>query len=285
MMRAVCMLLAAGAMALGQDRGEDLVPYSTEEVEDLIETFLQTYRDKDVPEGDAVSVLADLKKAWSYLESKGEDKSRKEERLQRKTISLVIERGLFVRNRPWVSLKCVRILGELGVAEADKDLRKWLEKTLDEKSPDLRCVECGFQSLAWIGAEDSESLDLAIDYASKGKHRDAGVASLALRACYEWRHLEPKVREELFEGVLDHLLDLWGKMKSGDAKQRASHEERYNMVKAEGLRCLEELAGDGSKFANPLEADVWKKAHKKMKWEPYTGPRFRAKEKRDGNAP
>jgi hypothetical protein len=285
MRRALCLLLAAGAVALGQDREEDLVPYSSEEVENLIETFLHTYKDKDVPEGDALSVLANLKKAWRYLESRGEDKTKDEEKLQRKVISLISERGLFVRKRPSVSLECARILGELGAAAADEDLRKWLERVLDEKLPALRRVECGFQSLAWIGAQDGESLDLVLDYASKGKHRDSGVASLALRACYEWRHLEPRVREEFFGEIVDYLLGLWGGMGRGDFDERTKHEERYSAVRDEGLRCLEQLAGDGSKFANPLEADEWRKDHEKMKWQAYTGPRFRAKKaKKDENA-
>lgn len=281
MTRALCILLAAGAVALGQEREKELVPYAPEEVENLIETFLKTYKDRDVPEGDAICVVANLGKAWSYLESKGQDKTKDEEKLQRKVISVISEKGLFARKRPWVGLECARVLGELGAADADEDLRKWLERVLDEKSPDLRWVKCGFRSLAWIGAEDGESLDLVLDYASKGKHRDSSVASLALRACYEWRHLEPKVRQELFGEILDYLLGLWRKVRSADA-----YEERYNAVKDEGLRCLEELAGDGSEFANPLEASEWKRAHKKMKWLPYTGPRFRVDAaKTDGNSP
>lgn len=279
MMRTLGMLLVVGAVALGQDSEDELIPYSAEEVEALIETFLDTYKDKDVPEGDAVSVLADLKKAWRYLESRGKHRTREEEKLQKKVISLISKRGLFVRKRPWVSLECARILGELGAAEADDDLRKWLKEVLDERSPDLRWVECGFQSLAWIGAQDSESLDLVLDYASKGKHRDSSVASMALRACYEWHHLEPKVRERLFGEILDYLLGLWGGAKDG----RAKYEERYDTVREEGLRCLEQLAGDGSEFANPLEADEWKKTHEEMEWQPYTGPRFRARE--DKNSP
>jgi hypothetical protein len=141
-------------------------------------------------------------------------------------------------------------------------------------------VECGFLSLARIGAQGSESLDLVLDHATKGKHPRAAVASLALRACYEWRHLEPEVREKFFGEILDYLLGVWGRMKGGDAAE----EERYNAVKDEGLRCLEQLAGDGSKFADPLEANEWRNAHKKMKWRPYTGPRFRAKEAREGES-
>jgi len=135
-------------------------------------------------------------------------------------------------------------------------------------------VEHGFQSLAWIGKEDKGTLDLVLDYASKGKHPDNTVAAQAIKACYQWRHLDGKTRKEFFEKICMYLEGLHSGMTGGDPKRRSSYETRYKAVENEGKDCLREL-GDGTAFADPKAARAWFNDNKKGKWEDYTGPRFR----------
>jgi hypothetical protein len=66
-------------------------------------------------------------------------------------------------------------------------------------------------------------------------------------------------------------------MRGGDANKRAVYEQRYNAVKNDAMTALKELAGDGTTFKDPTEAQAWWNDNKKRKWEDYTGPRFRKK--------
>jgi len=277
--RLFCILLGAAGLALAQEQAEELVAYSPEEIDNLMNTFLQTYKNKKAPEDDAIATLANLKGAYRYIEAKGEGKTKDDEKLQKEIIKLIAKKGLFARNRDRVNLECARVLGELGDEDANKDLRRWLEGILDAKSPMPQCVEYGFQSLAWIGSDDRQSLDLALDYATKGKHPDIGVAAQAMKACYQWRKLDANTREDFFKKISGYLQGLYSKAHGGDPKQRGTYEGRYNAVKEEGLKALEELAGDGSKFADPNAAVEWLKENKRRKWEPYVGPRYRVAEK------
>ena len=74
--RLFCILLGVAGLALAQEASEELVAYSPEEIDNLMNTFLQTYKNKKAPEDDAISTLANLKGAWRYLESKGEGKTK-----------------------------------------------------------------------------------------------------------------------------------------------------------------------------------------------------------------
>ena len=277
---APALVLLCG-LAWTQDRAEELTPYSVTEVENLLHTFKQTYKNKNQPEEDAVSVLGNMKKAYLYLmRQRGEGDepiTKEEEKAAEKIVDMIAKRGLKVRNRPLVSLECARVLGEIEAEDGAKDLGKWLEGVLDEKAPLPQHVEYGFLSLAWIGPDHSPSRDLVLKYATTGKHNDIGVASQALRACYEWRELDGKDRKEFFEKILGYLGGLWSSMKGGEAKYRATYEQRYNAVKDHGLRALTELCTDGTKFTDPTAAQEWWNEHKKEKWDDYYGPRERAK--------
>ena len=151
----------------------------------------------------------------------------------------------------------------------------------DRIGPHVESVEYGFQSLAWIGSQDRRTLDLILDYATKGKHPDMSVAANALRACYQCKSLDKKMRMEFFKKINGYLGGLYSSMRGGDAKKRATYEQRYNAVKEDGLTALRELAGDGTVFKDPAQARTWWNDNKKRKWEPYTGPRFRDKAKKD----
>lgn len=272
-------LLLALLLAAGLTRAEDkeLTAYSLPEIDGLMQSFKQTYKNKKAPEEDAISSIIDLKKAYRYLDSKGEEKTKPEAKAQKDIIALIAKKGLFVKKRPQVALECARVLGEIGDVSASGHMRKWMEKVLDQKSPNASWVEYGFQSLAWIGAEDSRTIDLMLDYATKGKHQETQVTAYAIKAVAQWRHLDGKTRKTFFNKVNMYVGGLYSNMRGGDANKRAVYEQRYNAVKNDAMATLKELAGDGTAFKNPEEAQKWWNDNKKRKWEDYVGPRFRKK--------
>ena len=278
-MRVACaltVLLALGATALAEGE-EELTPYSVPEIEQFLKVFKQTYNNTKQPEDDAIAVLADLQNAYRYIDSKGDTASKDETKAQKKIISYV-EKGLKARKRPMVTLECARALGKIGDPTGAKGLLRWMDKVvLDAKSVNPNWVETGFLSLARIGGEDKQTLDLLIAYSS-GRHVDISVAPPALRACYEWRSLSGKNRKELFEKVLNYLNSLWSNARGGDPKKRGLYDKRYKTVSEEGLKALKELSGADKSFANPEKALAWWKDNKRRRWEDYVGVSFREKE-------
>jgi len=273
---APALLLLAG---LAPAQETELTPYTVAEVENLITSFKQTYKNRKTPQEDAVSTLANLKKAYFYMvrtRPEGEEVPKDEEDAAEDIVKLIARRGLFVRKRPLVSLECARVLGEIGSMDAAKYLRKWLDKVIDEKNPHPQLVEYGFQSLAWIGPQDNSSLDLVIKSAMPGKHPDIGVTNQAMRAVWQYRELDGRMRKEFFNKVLSYIGGVYSKYKGGDAKERATYEQRYNAIKENGLKALE-LLGDGTRFPDPPAALEWWNDNKKRRWEPYYGPREKAR--------
>ena len=278
-MRMLLALLLAAGLTAAEDR--ELTAYSLAEVDGLLQSFKQTYKNRKAPQEDAISAIIDMKKAYRFLDSKGTDATKEELKATRSIIAMIGKKGLFVRKRPQVALECARVLGEIGDLSAAGYMRKWMEKVLDEKSPNASWVEYGFQSLAWIGSQDRRTLDLMLDYATKGRHSDSQVTSAAIKACYQWRHFEGKDRKIFFNKITVYVGGLYNSMRGGEAKRRAVYERRYNAVKSDAMITLKELAGDGTTFRNPAEAQKWWNDNKKRRWEAYTGPRFRAKKKKD----
>lgn len=273
-------VLVAGGLASAQEgeakAEEPVITFSDQEIKNFILTFEQTYKNKDLPQEDAVATLANLTNAYRYLGSL-DPQTKDQEKLQKEIVTLISKKGLFARKRDLVNLECARALGDLGDDRGAAPLRKWLENVLDDKSPNPMAVEYGFRSLAWIGADDRQSLDFAIDYATKGKHPDPGVAAQAIRACKEWRKMDGKDRKEAFDKICGYLQGLYSKWKGGDAKQRGVYETRYKAVEADGMDALKEL-GNGTKWDEPNKARDWFNDNKKRKWEDYVGPKFRVKE-------
>ncbi|HEX5138638.1 MAG TPA: hypothetical protein VFY93_16825 [Planctomycetota bacterium] len=250
------------------------VTFEDAEIQMFLDTFDQTYKNKDLPQDDAVATLANLKNAYNYLNAKGDQRTKEQTKLQKDIVERIAKKGLTAKKRPLVNLKCAEILGELGDEDAAGPLQKWLEGILDEKAPNPQAVEYGFQSLAWIGKEDKGTLEMVLDYASKGKHQDNTVAAQAIKACYQWRHLDGKTRKEFFDKICMFLEGLHSGMTGGDPKRRSTYETRYKAVENEGRDCLREL-GDGTVFPDPRAARAWFNENKKGKWEDYIGPRFR----------
>jgi hypothetical protein len=252
-----------------------VVAFEDSEIQMYLDTFDQTYKNKDLPQDDAVSTLTNLKNAYNFLQSRGEEKTKEQVKLQKEIIDRIAKKGLTAKNRPLVNLKCAEILGELGDEDGAAPLMKWLEKTLDEsKSPNPQAVEYGFQSLAWIGPQDNRTLEFVLDFASKGKHPDNTVAAQAIKACYQWRHLDGKMRKEFFDKICMYLEGLHSGATGGDPKRRATYEQRYKAVEADGKEALKEL-GPGTAFDDPKGARAWFNDNKRAKWDDYTGPRFR----------
>ncbi|MHC4134339.1 MAG: hypothetical protein ACYTDU_06200 [Planctomycetota bacterium] len=272
----LALLLAAG---LTWAEEKELTAYSLVEIDGLLQTFKQTYKNKKAPQEDAISAIIDLKKAYRYLASKGTEITKEEEKAQRDIISMIAKKGLFVKKRAQVALECARVLGEIGDPAAAGPMRKWMERVLDQKSPNASWVEYGFQSLAWIGAEDSRTLDLMLDYATKGRHQESQVTAYAIKACSQWRHLEGKTRKVFFNKITLYVGGLYSNMRGGDANKRSVYEQRYNAVKTDAMTALKELAGDGTTFRDPEQAQKWWNDNKKRRWEDYTGPRFRIQKK------
>ena len=271
---AVLLLLAPFVRAQAE---EELTPYSVVEIESYLKVFNQTYKDKKLPEEDAVAVLEDLRKAYLYLQSKGAELSKEEESAQRDIVKQVAK-GLKARKRPLVTLECANVLGRIGDPEGAKPLLQWMDRVvLDMKSVNTQWVEYGFRSMAAVGAEDSQTLDLLRSYAT-GKHVDPSVASHAIAAVGNWRHLKGKSRKEMFDKILGFVGGLYSNSKGGDPKKRGSFEKKYKAVEEASLKTLSELAGVEKPFKDPTEAQGWWRDNKKAKWEDYVGPPYRAKE-------
>jgi hypothetical protein len=250
------------------------VTFEDSEIQMFLDTFDQTYKNKDLPQDDAVATLTNLKNAYSFLKSKGDAQTKEQAKLQKDIVDRIAKKGLFAKKRALVNLKCAEILGELGDPDGAAPLVKWLEGILEEKSPNPQAVEYGFQSLAWIGPDDKATLELVLDYASKGKHTDNTVAAQAIKACYQWRELDGKTRKEFFDKICMYLEGLHSGATGGDPKRRSTYETRYKAVETDGKEALKEL-GDGTAFEDPRKARAWFNENKKGKWEKYVGPRFR----------
>lgn len=272
------LLLTALTMPLAaQEEESELTPYSVSEIDSFLNSFKSTYNKRGVPEEDAISVLADLRKAYLYLDSKG-DKATKDELGAKRDIVKMISRGLKARHRPLLTVECVRALEKIRDPDSARDITKWLTKVLDEKSPNPQFVEYGFLALAHIGPKDNRAIDLIIKYGTR--QTDPTVASHALKAAYEYRALDGKDRKELFKKILGTLLGLYSNWKGGDVKKRASFETKYKGISESGLRALTELSGCGKAFATPVEADEWWGDNKRSRWTDYVGPEFRKPEKK-----
>jgi hypothetical protein len=273
--RLLLALIFAAGLTWAEEK--ELTVYTVVEIDGLLQSFKQTYKNKKAPEEDAISAIIDLKKAYRYITSKGEEATKEELKAKKDIISMIAKKGLFVRKRPQVTLECARVLGEIGDPAAANYMRKWMERVLDEKSPNASWVEYGFQSLAWIGSTDRRTLDLMLDYATKGKHQETQVTAYAIKAVYQWRHFDGKTRKLFFNKINMYVGGLYNQMRGGDAKKRAVYEQRYNAVRNDAMAALKELAGDGTSFKNPEEAQKWWNDNKKRRWEEYIGPRFRSK--------
>jgi hypothetical protein len=280
------VLLLGGGLVLAQEGDPQeppkeekpaapVITFTDQEVENFIATFEQTYKNKDLPQEDAVATLANLKNAYEYLKGLGDQRSKEQAKLQKEIVTLIAKKGLFVRKRPLVNLACAQKLGEIGDPDGSAPLAKWIEGVLEDKSPNPQAVEAGFMSLAWIGPDDKTTLELVLNYASKGKHTDNTVAAHAIRACKEWRQLDGKMRKEFYDKISLYLQGLYNSWKGGDPKQKGTFEQRYKAVETDGLEALKEL-GDGTKFEDPNAAREWYNENKKKKWDDYVGPRFRA---------
>jgi hypothetical protein len=258
----------------GDPKPAEGVTFTEQEIQNLLATFDQTYKNKALPEDDAITTLANLKNAYNFLRSKGKDATKEQLKLKDDIIDRV-KKGLGARNRQRVNLASAQALGELGDPAGAATLLKWLENELDEKTLRPQAVEYGFLSLAWIGPQDKGSLEFVLDYATKGKHQDSTVAAQAIKACAQWRELDGNTRKEFFDKITMYMQGLYGKWKGGDPKTKATYEQRYKAVETDGLDALRELSTDGTKFDEPQKARDWFNENKRQKWEKYVGPRFR----------
>jgi hypothetical protein len=251
------------------------VTFEDVEIQNFLATFDETYKNKELPEADAVSTLANLKNAFMYLKGLGDKRTKEQARLQKEILDRIAKKGLNARKRPIVNIECAKALGELGDPDGAPPLLKWLEGILDEKNINPQAVEHGFQSLAYIGPQDKGTLEFVLDYASKGKHQDNTVAAQAIRACYQYRELDGKMRKEFFDKICMFLEGLHAGATGGDPKRRATYDQRYKAVEQDGKECLKELGDGTTVFDTPDKARAWFNDNKKGKWEKYVGPKFR----------
>ncbi len=257
----------------GKPQAEEIV-FTDQEILNFLDTFDQTYKNKDLPQDDAVSTLANLKNAYVFLKAKGDQQTKEQGKLQKDIVDHV-KKGLTARKRPLVNIECAKVLGELGDPDGSAPLMKWLEGVLEDKSPNPQSVEWGFQSLAYIGTGDKATLEFVLDYATKGKHQDNTVGAQAIKACYQWRELDGKMRKEFFDKICMYLQGLHSKARGGDPKQRGTYEARYKAVETDGKDALRELGDGTTSFDDPDKARAWFNDNKKQKWEKYAGPHFR----------
>lgn len=248
--------------------------FEDQEIVNFLDTFDQTYRNKDLPQDDAVATLANLKNAYLFLKSKGDQLTKEQVKLKKDIVDHV-KKGLTAKKRQLVNVECAKVLGELGDRDGAGPLVKWLEGVLEEKNPQPQSVEYGFLSLAYIGNDDKASLEFVLDYATKGKHPDNTVAANAIKACYQWRELDAKTRKEFFDKICMFLEGLHSGMTGGDPKRRGTYETRYKAVEADGKDALRELGDGTTNWDEPRKARAWFNENKKQKWEKYTGPHFR----------
>jgi len=283
-MKPACFLLTALFLLGSALRAEDLTEYSTEEIENFLQSFKSTSKDKKVPEEDANTAVAELVKAFRWLEHKAEkgEGSKDDEKLIKKIVKS-IAKGLKLRRRPLVTLECAKALGLMGHKDGAKPLSSWMDRTvLDAKSPNPQWVEYGFMAMAAIGSQDNNSMGLVTKYAG-GSHLDDTVTPLAMKAAYHWRELSPKNRKEVFKKILDYLAGRFSTMNGSDQKRKGNAEKEYKSSKRAGLKALKELSGETKGFPDPVEWNKWWRSAKKAKWETYVGVEFRKKaaEKKD----
>lgn len=250
------------------------VTFTEVEIQNFLATFADTYKNKDLPQEDAVSTLANLTSAYAFLKAKGDQRTKEELKLQKDIVDHV-RRGLTARKRGLVNIECAKVLGELGDPDGAAPLMKWLEGVLEDKSPNPQAIECGFLALAYIGPDDKATLEFVLDYASKGKHQDNTVAANAIKACYQWRELDQKWRKEFFDKICMYVHGLHSKATGGDPKQRATYDKRYKDVETDSKDALRELGDGTTNFDDPGKARLWFNDNKKQKWEKYIGPKFR----------
>jgi hypothetical protein len=276
--RVLPLLFAFALPALAQGAAkEEITPYTVEEIENYLAVFKSQYSKKKIPQEDAIAALQNLRKGYLFLDSKGDQATKDDAKLKEKIIKH-IALGLKAKDRDMVSWECAKALGALADPDGQKPLLTWMEDVvLDAKNPPIQSVEAGFLALAMIGSEDKATMDMLESYAT-GKHQDYAVASHALKAVSEWKHLDGKMRKEFFEKISQSLLGLYSNWKGGDVKTKGVYEQRYNTVKENGLITLRELAGDGTNFLDPQTATDWYRENKKRKWDDYAAPRLRKKE-------
>ncbi len=276
MIRVVSVSLVLAAVAVAEEaKPSQLTPYSVTEIDQYLASFKASFKKKSVPEEDAVAMLSDFEKAYRYLESKGDARTKVEEKAQANIVKM-ISRGLKARGRATVIAECARSLGRLADARANKDLLKWMGRTLDAKEANPLWIEYGFLALARIGSQDTRTLDLILKQAVTGK--DSTVQGHAYRAAYEFRLLKGKVRKEWFKKMLGRVGGLYNQYKNGDPKSRGTYEKRYNEIKQYALTALNELSGANENWQDPTKAGDWFKANKRRKWNDYVGVNFRKKE-------
>ncbi len=269
----VCVMLLLTPFRVGAQEGA--ISYTPEEIKNLTSQFKSLAKDRKQPEDDAITSLGELVQAFEYLAKKGDETSKEDKKLQKSIIDSLAW-GLKRRKRPQVNLECAKALGRLGDKGGNKALVKWMDGTvLDAKAPNPEWVEYGFMALASIGDEGS-ALDLVFDYGPKGRHLDYSVADKALGAIPYWKKLSAKNRKELFKKVLMQIQSLdSGRRQSGN-RQRI-YQERFDRVKINGFKALQELAGEAKPFAGVAKATDWWKANKGGKWQDFVGLNHRKK--------
>ncbi len=266
------MLLLTPFRVNAQEEG---ISYTAEEIKNLIGQFKTLAKDKKQPEDDAITSLGELVQAYEYLEKKGDEATKEEQKLQKNVIDSLAW-GLKRRKRPQVNLECAKALGRLADKGGNKALVRWMDGTvLDTKTPNPEWVEYGFMALASIGDEGS-ALELIFDYGPAGKHIDYSVADKALGAIPYWKKLSAKNRKELFKKTLQQIQSLdSGRRQSGN-RQR-TYQERYDRVKINAFKALLVLAGEAKPFAGVAKATDWWKTNKGGKWQDFVGLNHRKK--------
>ena len=254
---------------------QDGVSYTAEEIKNLISQFKSLAKDRKQPEDDAITSLGELVQAYEYLGKRGDEATKDEKKLEKSIIDSLAW-GLKRRKRPQVNLECAKALGRLADKGGNKALVRWMDGTvLDVKTPNPEWVEYGFMALASIGDEGS-ALELIFDYGPMGRHVDYSVADKALGAIPYWKKLSAKNRKELYKKVLMQIQSLdSGRRQSGN-RQR-TYQERYDRVKINAFKVLQELAGEAKPFADVKKATEWWKTNKGGKWQDYVGLNHRKK--------
>ncbi|MHC4934123.1 MAG: hypothetical protein ACYTGV_18270, partial [Planctomycetota bacterium] len=75
---------------------EELTPYTLEEIEDWLKSYNQTYKNKKLPEDDAITAIENLRNAYRYLDSMGVNASKDELKAKKKIVTSVAK-GLKAR--------------------------------------------------------------------------------------------------------------------------------------------------------------------------------------------
>lgn len=281
MKRMLALVLALSSVALRADEAakpsEPETTFTLPEIENYLSSFDSTYKDRKQPEEDATSLLENLTKAYRFLEKKhAKGEAAEDEIKMKKRIVQEVMKGVRVRNRPLVTLECVKVLGEMGDRIAVREVLNWLDKTvLDAKNPQSQQVESGFLALALIGDNDDATLKFVISYAT-GKHPDDTLPNLVIQQLPQWKSLSGKNRKELFERVLGYVGGLHSTQNKGGAEGKTA-KERYERLQESAKLFFTELSGSPAPLADPAAAREWYNENKKRNWEEYVGVRFRKK--------